>query len=62
MAQERMAGWRMPSIKQMEKLAEEAERRRSATAGPAPADPVPEELWNALLADPRAAGKPRLAI
>jgi hypothetical protein len=62
MAKERMAGWRMPTIKQMEKLALEAERRRFATPDPAPADPMPEELWNALLADPRAAGKPWLPI
>ena len=62
MTNERPASWRMPSPKQMEKLAREAERRTSAKADPAPDDPLPTELWDALLADPRAAGKPPLPI
>lgn len=52
----------MPTPKQFEKMAAEAERRRAATPGPAPADPTPDELWTSLLADPRAAGTPEQPI
>jgi hypothetical protein len=63
MTNERPASWRMPSLKQMEKLAREAARPRPPEPpDPAPTDPLPDELWNSLLADARAAGKPRLPI
>jgi hypothetical protein len=52
----------MPNPKQMEKLAREAERRPSTAPDPGPGEPLPEALWDALLADPRAAGKPPLPI
>jgi hypothetical protein len=47
----------------MEKLANETQRRPAAeNPDPAPSDPVPNELWSAVLADPRAAGRPPLPI
>ena len=53
----------MPSPKQMEKLAREAARQPDREkADPAPSDPLPEELWDSVLADPRAAGRPPLPI
>lgn len=54
----------MPSPKQMEKLAREAEQQRNAPQTPAvgPGDSMPDELWDAVLRDPRAAGKPWLPI
>jgi hypothetical protein len=53
----------MPSPAQMEKLAREAARQREhEKPDPAPGDPLPDELWDAVLADPRAAGKPPLPI
>jgi hypothetical protein len=54
----------MPSPKQMEKLAREAAGRQPDRnkPDPGPADPLPEELWDAVLADPRAAGRPPLPI
>lgn len=46
-----------------EKLAREAARQQDrATPDPAPSDPMPDDLWDAVLADPRAAGKPWLPI
>jgi len=63
MTNERPASWRMPSPKQMEKLAREAARQPDREkADPAPSDPLPDELWDAVLADPRAAGRPPLPI
>ena len=63
MTNERPASWRMPSPKQMEKLAREAARQPDpGKPGPGPGDPLPEELWDAVLADPRAAGRPPLPI
>jgi hypothetical protein len=54
----------MPSPKQMEKLALEAARQpdpgKPEPGGPA--DPMPNELWDSVLADPRAAGRPPLPI
>jgi hypothetical protein len=53
---DRPASWRMPTEKQMEKLAADA-ARREATAGPAPsptpgpADDMPQEYWDAVLRD-----------
>lgn len=52
----------MPTRKQFEKMAAEAARRRDPAPGPAPADPIPDELWTSLLADPRAAAKPQRPI
>jgi hypothetical protein len=54
----------MPSPKQMEKLAREAAcpRPNSEQPDPAPIDPMPDRLWAAILADPRAAGKPWLPV
>ena len=56
----------MPSPKQMEKLAREAERLPLADTAPrgdaAPSEPMPDALWEPVLADPRAAGKPPLPI
>ena len=53
----------MPSPKQMEKLAREAARQPDhEKPDSAPSDPLPDELWDAVLADPRAAGKPGLPI
>lgn len=59
---DRPASWRMPTPKQFEKMAAEAECRLDPTLGPAPGDPTPAELWMSLLTDPRAAGKPKLPI
>jgi hypothetical protein len=50
---DRPASWRMPTPKQMEKLAAEA-ARRPANAATAPEAPLPAEYWDALLKDPRA--------
>jgi hypothetical protein len=62
MANDRPASWRMPTPKQFEKLAREAERQKPAAPDPGPGEPMPDALWDALLADPRAAGKPWLPI
>jgi hypothetical protein len=51
----------MPTPKQMEKLASQT-LQPAAHADPAPAAALPEEYWEALLSDPRAAGRPRLPI
>lgn len=60
---DRPASWRMPSPKQMEKLAREAPRQPNREKpDPGPGDPLPEELWDAVLAEPRAAGRPPLPI
>jgi hypothetical protein len=50
---DRPASWRMPTPKQMEKLAAEATRRPTPPAA-APDAPLPAEYWDALLKDPRA--------
>jgi hypothetical protein len=53
----------MPSPKQMEKLAREAPRQPNREKpDPGPGDPLPEELWDVVLAEPRAAGRPPLPI
>jgi hypothetical protein len=63
MTNERPASWRMPSVKQMDKLVREARRPPPAEMqDPAPSDSLPDEWWAAILADPRAAGKPWLPI
>ncbi|HMH99190.1 MAG TPA: hypothetical protein VK577_21870 [Bradyrhizobium sp.] len=50
---DRPASWRLPTPKQMEKLAAEAARRRSPSAA-APDGPLPAEYWESVLKDPRA--------
>ncbi|WP_407123429.1 hypothetical protein [Bradyrhizobium sp. STM 3561] len=50
---DRPASWRMPTPKQMEKLAAEAARRPSPSAA-GPNAPLPAEYWEAVLKDPRA--------
>jgi hypothetical protein len=50
---DRPASWRMPTPKQMEKLAAEASRESGVPAG-APEDPLPAEYWQSVLQDPRA--------
>jgi hypothetical protein len=51
----------MPSRDEMERLAAKPARSPVA-AEPAPQDALPDEYWQALLADPRAVGKPWLPI
>jgi hypothetical protein len=50
---DRLASWRMPTPKQMEKRAAEAVRRRSPSAA-APDAPLPAEYWESVLKDRRA--------
>jgi hypothetical protein len=50
---DRPASWRMPTPKQMEKLAAEAVRK-SADPAAAPEAPLPLEYWDSVLKDPRA--------
>jgi hypothetical protein len=47
---DRPASWRMPTRKQMEKLAAE----HPAPAVAAPDSPLPDEYWDSLLKDPHA--------
>ncbi|MFK4489573.1 hypothetical protein ABIA45_004651 [Bradyrhizobium sp. USDA 336] len=63
MGNRRMAEWRMLSRKQVDKLAGIMERQRQPSApDPAPSEPIPDALWQSLLDDPRAAGKPKQPI
>ncbi|MCC8971725.1 hypothetical protein [Bradyrhizobium brasilense] len=50
---DRPASWRMPTPKQMEKLATEVDRRRAPSAA-GPDTPLPAEYWEAVLKDPHA--------
>ncbi|MCA6104268.1 hypothetical protein [Bradyrhizobium australafricanum] len=50
---DRPASWRMPTPKQMDKLAAEADRRRAPSAA-APDVPLPAEYWDSVLKDLRA--------
>ncbi|WFU66172.1 hypothetical protein [Bradyrhizobium brasilense] len=50
---DRPASWRMPTPKQMEKLAAEAARRRRPPATAQEAT-LPAEYWESVLQDPRA--------
>src|SRR5438067_1813638 len=50
---DRPASWRMPTPKQMEKLAAEAVRRPDPSAS-APDPPLPDEYWESVFDDPRA--------
>src|SRR3977135_3988601 len=55
---DRPASWRMPTPKQMEKLAAEAVRKRRPSAA-APDAPLPAEYWESVLKDPRAGAQMR---
>jgi hypothetical protein len=59
---DRPASWRMPNLKQMERLARERDHMVAETSTPVPDQPLPIEWWDSVLADPRAAGKPWLPI
>lgn len=50
---DRPASWRMPTPKQMEKMARLVGGNAPARPGPAPGDDLPPEYWRALLDDPR---------
>ncbi|SFL50837.1 hypothetical protein SAMN03159423_2116 [Bradyrhizobium sp. NFR13] len=51
---ERAASWRMPTPKQMEKLASRPSRQPEApVATPGPADDLPEAYWDSIIRDPR---------
>jgi hypothetical protein len=58
---DRPASWRMPTPKQMEKLAATVGRdpRRTPTEGPG--DIMPPEYWESVLRDPLADVRPRPA-
>jgi hypothetical protein len=51
---DRPANWRMPTPKQMEKLAAEAAHKAANPVAAADA-PLPAEYWESVLMDPRAA-------
>ena len=51
----------MPTPKQMEKLASDR-LRTSQNNDPAPDSTLPPEYWDAVLRDPRAAGRPWLPL
>ncbi|MCK1480284.1 hypothetical protein IVB27_37555 [Bradyrhizobium sp. 197] len=50
---DRPASWRMPTPKQMEKMARLVGGNAPARHGLAPEDDLPSEYWRALLEDPR---------
>jgi hypothetical protein len=51
----------MPSPDQMERMASKP-ARTCVVRGEAPEDALPDAYWDALLADPRAAGRPWISI
>jgi len=51
---DRPASWRMPTPKEMEKMAAVVGRNVPPKPGLAPDDDLPPEYWQALLDDPRA--------
>src|SRR5581483_2147055 len=51
---DRPASWRMPTPKQMEKMAAAVGRNAPRTPGLTPDQDLPPEYWQALLDDPRA--------
>jgi hypothetical protein len=55
---DRPASWRMPTPKQMEKMAAVVGRNVPPKPGLAPDDNLPPEYWQALLDDPRADARP----
>jgi hypothetical protein len=48
---DRPAGWRMPSVKQMKKMAVTLNRKAPVTPALAPDDDLPPEYWRGLLED-----------
>ncbi|WP_456648600.1 MULTISPECIES: hypothetical protein [unclassified Bradyrhizobium] len=48
---DRPASWRMPTPKQMEKMAAAISRKAPPRGGPGPGDDLPPEYWQALLDD-----------
>lgn len=48
------AGWRFPTMKQMQKLRPTPEPKDAPARPLGPADDLPAEYWRALLKDPRA--------
>ena len=50
---DRPASWRMPTIKQIEKMAAMVGRKAPPVRGLAPNEDLPPEYWQALLEDPR---------
>lgn len=55
------ASWRMPTREQMEQMASRP-LRAARSDDPAPDGDLPPEYWDAVLRDPRAAGKPWLLL
>jgi hypothetical protein len=55
---DRPASWRMPSPKQMEKLAATVAREPRRTPALGPGDTMPAEYWNSVLSDPLAGASP----
>ncbi|MCK1284684.1 hypothetical protein IVB41_12225 [Bradyrhizobium sp. 44] len=53
---DRPASWRMPTPKQMEKMAAAAGKKPPRPPGLAPEEDLPPEYWQALLDDSRAGG------
>jgi hypothetical protein len=55
---DRPASWRMPTPKQMEKLATTVAREPRRTPNPGPGDPMPPAYWESVLRDPLADASP----
>jgi hypothetical protein len=55
---DRPANFRMPTPKQMEKLAAAVGREPRRTPNPGPGDPMPAEYWESVLRDPLADANP----
>jgi hypothetical protein len=58
---DRPASWRMPTPRQIEKLAQNRPQAPGINEV-GPDSPPPDGWWSSVLADPRAAGKPWLPI
>jgi hypothetical protein len=55
---DRPASWRMPTPRQMEKLAAAVGREPRTMRTPGPADALPPEYWESVLRDPLADARP----
>ena len=55
---DRPAIWRMPTPKQMERLASLVGRQAAETRSAGPPDTMPPQYWEAVLNDPLADGRP----
>jgi hypothetical protein len=55
---DRPASWRMPTPRQIEKLAAAVGREPRAVRTPGPADALPPEYWESVLSDPLADARP----